>query len=104
MYTIDRKEMKVADSRSDSSELPSVEVLEAVTETTLEPTPNPSIAISSGYTVDDQGLLNNYAILTPMYIEEPTLPTAEERLRSKSQVVFAILLTAMAIFIALIVS
>ncbi|TYQ25867.1 hypothetical protein PseudUWO311_14315 [Pseudanabaena sp. UWO311] len=104
MYTIDRKEMKVADSRSDSSELPSVEVPEAVTETTFATIPNPSVPISSGYTVDDQGLLNNYAILTPMYIEEPTLPTAEERLRSKSQVVFAILLTAMAIFIALIVS
>lgn len=102
MYTIDRKEMKVADSRSDSSELPSREVAEA--ETTFESSPNPSIPISSGYTVDDQGLLNNYAILTPMYVEEPTLPTIEERLRSTSQIVFAILLTAMAILIALIVS
>ena len=100
MFTIDLKEMKVADSRSDSSELPSGEV----PETTFATIPNPSAPISSGYTVDDQGLLNNYAILTPMYVEEPTLLTTEERLRSKSQFVFAVLLTVMAIFIALIVS
>lgn len=104
MFTSDLKEMKVADSRSDSSELPSGEVPETVTETTFATIPNPSIPISSGYTVDDQGLLNNYAILTPMYAEEPTLLTTEERLRSKSQFVFAVLLTVMAIFIALIVS
>ena len=104
MYTIDRKEMTVTDSRSDSSELPSVEVPEAVAETTFETSPTPSMPIPNGYIVDDQGLLNNYAILTPMYVEEPTLPTIEERLRSKSQIIFAILITAIAILIALLVS
>jgi hypothetical protein len=104
MYTINRKEMKVADSRSDSSELTSGEVPEAITVTTFETRPKPSIPISGGYTIDDQGLINNYAILTPMYIEEHTLPTVEDRLRSKSQIVFAILLTAVAIFVALVVS
>lgn len=104
MYTIDPKEMTVADSRSDSGELPSVEVPEAVTETTFATSPKPSMPISSGYTIDDQGLLNNYAILTPMYVEESTPPTFEGQLRSKYRFVFAILITAMAIFIALIVS
>jgi hypothetical protein len=60
--------------------------------------------LSRGYTVDDQGLLNNYAILTPMYVEEPTLLTDKERLHSKYKILLAILVTAMAILIALIVS
>ncbi len=104
MYTIDRQEMKVTDSRSDSCDLPSVEIPEVVKKTTLEMSPTPSMSIPSGYTVDDCGLLNNYAILTPMYLEEPTLPTAEERFRSKSRIIFAILITAVAMFIALAVS
>ncbi|OYQ64182.1 hypothetical protein B9G53_12990 [Pseudanabaena sp. SR411] len=104
MYTIDRNEMKVTDSRSDSNELPSVEVPEAVKETTFETSSVSSMPISSGYTVDDRGLLNNYAILTPMYVEEPNLLTDEEQLYSKYKIIFAILVTAIAVFIALIVS
>jgi hypothetical protein len=104
MYTIDRNEMKVADSRSDSNELPSVEVPEAVQETTFETSSESGMPLSRGYTVDDRGLLNNYAILTPMYVEEPTLLTDQERLHSKYKILLAILVTAMAILIALIVS
>ncbi|WP_434685098.1 hypothetical protein [Pseudanabaena minima] len=104
MYTIDRNEMKVADSRSDSNELPSVEVPEAVKETTFETSPESSMSISSGYTVDDRGLLNNYAILTPMYVEDPALLTDKERIHSKYKIMFAVLVTAIAIFIALLVS
>jgi hypothetical protein len=104
MYTIDRNEMKVADSRSDSNELPSVEVPEAVKETTFETSPVSSMSTSSGYTVDDRGLLNNYAILTPMYVEDPTLLTDKERIYSKYKILLAILVTATAILIALIVS
>lgn len=104
MYTIDRNEMKVADSRSDSNELPSVEVPEAVQETTFETSSVSGMPLSSGYTVDDQGLLNNYAILTPMYVEEPTLLNDKEKLHSKYKILLAILVTAMAILIALIVS
>lgn len=104
MYTMDRNEIKVADSRSDSFKLPSVEVPEVLTKATFETASSSSMPMSSGYTVDDMGLLNNYAILTPMYVEEPTLPTIEEQLRSKSKIIFAILITVMAIFIALVVS
>jgi len=43
--------MKVADSRSDSNELPSIEVPEAVKETTFETSPVSSMSTSSGYTV-----------------------------------------------------
>jgi hypothetical protein len=99
MYTIDRQEMTVTDSRSDDSERPH----EEVPKTTTSPKPK-NIPATSGYTVDDRGLLNNYAILTPMYVEEPTLPTIEEKLHSKYRMIFAILITATAILIALIVS
>jgi hypothetical protein len=96
--------MKVTDSHGDSDELPSVKVPEAVKKTTFETSSASSMPISSGYTVDDRGLLNNYAILTPMYVEEPTLPTDQEQLYFRYRIILAILVTAMAIFIALIVS
>lgn len=100
MYTIDRKELTVAEGCSDGSELASVEVPELIHEND----PEQNIPLTSGYTVDDRGLLNNYAILPPMYIEEPNHPTVEEKLRSKSQMIFAILFVAIAVLIALVIS
>ncbi len=100
MYTIDPQKMTVADSRSDSSLLPSVEDPEPNLGNSLEQIR----PITSSYTVDDRGLLNNYAVMPTMYIEETNSPSSEKKLRSGVNMLFALLITIAAILIALIVS
>ncbi|MBD2189959.1 photosystem II assembly protein Psb34 [Pseudanabaena mucicola] len=92
MNTINLENMPASNSYGVESKLPPIEA---------PPTKEYS---ASGYTVDERGILNNFAVMPQMYVEEPITPTTEEKLQLRSQLVFAILITAAAILIALLVS
>jgi len=91
MNTINLEKMPASDSYGVESKLP--------------PEAPPTKEYSaSGYTVDERGIFNNFAVMPQMYVEEPITPTVEEQLQLRSQLIFAILITAAAILIALLVS
>lgn len=90
MNTINLKKMPASDSCGVDSKLP--------------PEAPPAKEYSGSYTVDERGILNNFAVMPQMYVEEPITPTPEEKLQLRSQLIFAILITAAAILIALLVS
>lgn len=107
MNTIDLKEPMVVDElegideafTKELSELP--ELPEAIPSD--EHIPAQKITIASSYTVDDQGLLNNYAIMPPMYVEE----AMDSRMTKKylqMQMIASFLIIAIALLVALLVS
>lgn len=63
-----------------------------------EPTA-PKIHITSSYTIDDRGLLNNYAIMPLMYVEEEA-PTITRK-HIQKQIMLSLFIIAIALLIAL---
>lgn len=104
MNTIDLKEPMVVDElegideafTKELSELP-----EAIPSD--EYIPAQKITIASSYTVDDQGLLNNYAIMPPMYVEEAIDPRMTKKYL-QMQMMASFIIIAIALLVALLVS
>jgi len=116
MNTINLKEPMVFDELEGIDELEGVDELEGIDEAFAkelselpeaipsgEHAPAQNITIASSYTVDDQGLLNNYAIMPPMYVEEAT----DSRINKKylqMQMMASFFIIAIALLVALLVS
>jgi hypothetical protein len=95
MYTTDKETQAVARHHSDGSELIPAEV-QAHTPSDDGQLLNKPLA--AGYTVDDEGMFNNYAIEPAMSLAE--YPTPERQRRYILQGAAAILLVALTVLIA----
>lgn len=94
-----KKSNKTLAHRSDGSELIPAEV-QATTRRDGSQLLNQPLAV--GYTVDDEGITNNYAIVPAMYLAE--YPSPEQQQRYALQGAIAILFVALTLVSALAVS
>lgn len=92
MYTTDKEKTAVARHPSDGSELVPAEVQVHLRSDEL------NVPLAAGYTVDDEGLINNYAIQPDMYPAE--YPTPKQQRRYILQGAAAIVLVALTVLIA----
>ncbi|WP_271254663.1 hypothetical protein [Pseudanabaena sp. Chao 1811] len=102
MNTIDLKEPMVIDEPEGLDEAFIAELTELPEALPIEEPTTPKITIASSYTVDEQGLLNNFAIMPPMYVEEPASTMIGKPF--PMQIIVSLLIVSITLVVALLVS